>query len=228
MYMKKLDVFFKEIFNKKFLISISCLLIGQALFFTSLKYLQNNYHVINFYLDNKIPFIPEFIHIYNLFYPFVFIIMYYIFTKDRKTYYNGVIAGIMGYLICDIIFLVYPTIMNRPIFDYNSLDVVTGFVLKATYYLDSPALNCLPSIHCLFCFQIIYSLFKSKDINSSKKIIISLIAILIMLSTLFVKQHYLYDIVASLIVFIIVNIIVYKFKFERKLYVIWNNKTNSQ
>ena len=226
--MKKLDVFFKDIFNRKFLISISCLMIGQAFFFTSLKFLQNNYHVIDFYLDIKIPFIPEFIYIYNIFYPFVFIVMYYIFLKDRKTYYNGIIAGIIGYLICDIIFLSYPTIMNRPIVDYNTLDIVTGFVLKTTYYLDNPALNCLPSIHCLFCFQVMFTLFMSKNIKSYRKIIISFVFVLIILSTLFVKQHYLYDVLASFIIFMISNIIVYGFKLEKKIYTLWNNKVNSQ
>lgn len=222
--MKKLKLFFKEITNKKFLISISCLMLVQAFLFSFVKYFQSNYHVINYFIDSKIPFIPEFIYIYNIFYPFIFIVMYYIFCRDRKTYYNGVIAGIIGYLICDIIFLSYPTIMNRPIVDYSTLDIITGFIIKVTYFVDNPALNCLPSIHCLFCFQAMFTLIMSKNVKSSTKIIISFVLFLIILSTLFVKQHYLFDVIAAFIVFTLSNLVVYIFKLEKKLYLIWNNK----
>ena len=206
--MKAVKDFFKEIKNKDFLISIFCLMIMQAIIFTLIKYLQFDYHYGLAKIDNMIPFIPHFIYIYNLFYPFVFVVLYYIFCNDKEKYYQGILAGTIGYLISDIIFLVYPTFMIRPDVIYDKLDFLTGLIIKTTYYIDNPALNCFPSIHCLFCFQVAYTAFVSKNIEKEKKIIITTISLLIATSTVLVKQHYFYDILGAFIVFVISNLIV--------------------
>ena len=210
---KKLKDFFNDFLNKKFIVSIIALMLLQAILYWSVKLFQIDYHYINATIDSKIPFIPQFVFIYDLFYPAVLLTMYYIFCKDRKNYYKGVIAGIIGYLVCDIIFICYPTIMNRPIVDYSTLDWFTGLVLKITYAADSPALNCCPSIHCLFCYQAIFSLCVSKKVKWKVKIPVSLFLFLIVLTTMLVKQHYFYDAVLAFIIFVIMNVIVYKFKF---------------
>ena len=213
---KKLKDFFTDFLNQKFLMSIIALMLFQAILYWGVKLLQVDYHYINATIDSKIPFVPHLVYIYNMFYPAVLLTMYYVFCKDRKNYYKGVIAGILGYLICDIIFIAYPTIMNRPIVDYSSLDWFTGLVLKITYAADTPALNCCPSIHCLFCYQAIFSLCISKKINWKIKIPVSLFLFLIVLTTMLVKQHYFYDAVLALIIFIVMNIIVYSFKLYPK------------
>ena len=213
---KKLKDFFGDFLNKKFLISIIALMLVQAMLYWGVKLLQVDYHFINAEIDNKIPFIPHFVYVYNMFYPAVLLTMYYVYCKDRKNYYKGVIAGILGYLVCDIIFIAYPTIMNRPIVDYSKLDWFTGLVLKITYTADTPALNCCPSIHCLFCYQAMFSLCISKKIKWTVKIPVALFLFLIVLTTMFVKQHYFYDAVLALIIFIIMNIIVYSLKIYPK------------
>ena len=98
--------------------------------------------------------------------------------------------------------------MIRPDIPTN-LDWLTYNFLKITYMVDTPALDSLPSIHCLFCFQTAYTFITSKNIILKKKIIILVMALLISISTVLVKEHYAYDILAALIVFIIANIITY-------------------
>lgn len=193
--------------NKKFLISIASLMLSQAFFYWFLKFFQNNPNYIYFSIDQKIPLISNFIFVYNTFYPFVFIAFYYLFTKDKKNYYKGIIAGIFGFLLCDIIYLYYPTIMQRPIIP-ETTNAITSFVLKITYFFDTPALNCFPSIHCLFCFQIIFSFIKGHSINIKNKTLIIIYSLLIIFSTIFVKQHYVVDIIGALLVCIITNLIV--------------------
>ena len=204
--MKAVKEFFKNIMNKDFLISISCLMKLQALIYYFIKFCQSDYH---YFIDSKIPFIPLSVYIYDIFYPFVFLIFYYIFCKDKKTYYNGIIAGIIGYLICDIIFYMYPTIMVRNDISGVNMDFLTSLVVKITYLYDEPPLNCFPSIHCLFCFQVIVTTIFSKNIKVKNKIIISIISLLIIISTLLVKQHYFYDVIGALIICIISNIALY-------------------
>ena len=205
----------KYLKNKKFLISISILLIGQAFFYWFLKFFQTNPHYLNFDIDQKIPFIPNFIYIYNTFYPFMFLTLLYLFTKDENVYMKGIISGILGFLICDIIFLIYPTIMQRPPIPETNL--LTEFVLKVTFFFDTPALNCFPSIHCLFCFQIIYSFIFTNQIELKKKIPIIIYSLLIIMSTILVKQHYVVDIISALSICIITNLLVDITKLQTKI-----------
>ncbi len=210
--MKAIKDFFKEIINKDFLISIFCLMGLQAIVYIFIKYLQFDYHSGLSTIDSIIPFVPHFIYIYNIFYPFVFIVLYYVFCNDKEKYYQGILAGVIGYLLSDIIFLVYPTIMIRPYVIYDKLDFLTGLIIKITYSIDNPPLNCFPSVHCLFCFQVIYTTVISRNIARNKKIIITLVSLLIALSTVLVKQHYFYDIFGAFIVFVLSNILVYIIK----------------
>ena len=214
---KKLKEFFSEFLNKKFLISIIAMMGVMPVLYWGVKFFQVNYHYIYSSIDNKIPFIPQLVPIYDLYYPTVLLTMYYLFRKDRKHYYRGIIAAVIGNIICCIIFIAYPTIMFRPFVDYSSLDWFTGLVLKITYAADVPALNCCPSLHCLFCYQAIFSLCLSKNIKKKVKIPLSLFLFLIVLTTLFVKQHYFYDAVYAFIIFAVVNIIVYVFKLSPKI-----------
>lgn len=208
MYMKYLK-------NKKFLISIGILLISQAFLYWFLKFFQTNPHYINYPLDQKIPFIPNFIYIYNTFYPFIFLAFLYLFQKDETNYMKGIIAGVIGFLICDIIFLCYPTIMLRP--PIPETNFLTNFILKVTFFFDTPALNCFPSIHCLFCFQIIYNFIFTKHIKPKIKISFIIYSLLIILSTVLVKQHYFFDIISALLICIIANLIEDTIKIYNKL-----------
>ncbi len=206
---EKLINLFSKIKDKNFLLTISFFMLLQPLIYFFIKYLQHNYHYINTTIDNLIPFCPYFIYIYNLFYFFTFFSFYYLFIHDKKKYYLSVIASISGTIICYIIYLIYPTIMIRPEINYSLLDSFTSLVLKVTYFFDNPAINCFPSIHCLYCFQIIISLILIKNIKTKNKIIISILALLIIISTFLVKQHYVYDIIGALVICIITNLIVF-------------------
>ena len=190
--------------NKKFIITLSILMLGNIFMYWSLKLFQRNPIYINFYLDDKIPFWGWTVYIYNMFYPFCIIAFYLLYKNDDKTYYKGIISCIIGCLICDIIFLLLPTIMYRP--EIPNYDPFTNLVIKVTFFFDEPPLNCFPSIHCVFCFQVILSYIKAKY-PIKKKLIIITISTLIILSTLLVKQHFIYDVISAFLISIIANII---------------------
>ena len=200
--------------NKKFVVTIAIYMLGQALLYWLLKSFQTNPIYINYYLDDKIPFIGQFVYIYDIFYPFCFIALYFLYKKEEETYYKGIIAGCIGYIICDIIFLTIPTIMYRPVIP--SVDPLTDLVLKITFIYDNPPLNCFPSIHCLFCFQVIYSYLRSKY-SLKNKIIVSIISLLIIASTLLIKQHYFYDVISAFLICLATNLIVEAFPIYNKL-----------
>ena len=193
--------------NKQFYISIFFMLVLQIITYALVKFFQTNYHTLNYSLDNKILFIPQMIIIYNLFYPMIFITFHSIYKKDKHTFNKGIIAAIIGYIIADIIFIIYPVEMIRPDITNLNVDPITNLVITLTYNIDSPAINCFPSIHCIYCMNCIYTLIKTNNLNIRSKIIYIITLSLIILSVLFVKQHYTFDVLAALIVIIISNII---------------------
>ena len=197
--------------SKEFLISMVYSLVIPAILYFLLKLFQSNYHVITSSIDKSIPFIPYFIYIYILFFPFIVIVFYMMFIKDKNKYYQSINASVVGLIITDIIFLVYPTIMNRPVVT-NDICIITRTVLNITYFFDTPALNCFPSIHSLLCFQVAYMSITSNNIKSKYKIMTTIMSLLVIASTVLVKQHYFYDIVGAFIIFIISNIITINFK----------------
>ena len=202
--------------SKKFWVTILCLLIGNGVFYWFLKLFQSDFHYIHFFLDDKIPLIPKTIWIYNSFYPIVFISYYLMFKKGNEdTFMKCVISSFIGCFVCYIIFLCYPTIIDHGVIP--DTDFLTKLHLDITYFFDNPAINCFPSIHCLFCFQVMFGLFKSKGFNNKLKIFLMIYLFLIAISTVFVKQHYFYDILGGLVVCIVANIVTYKLCLYDKL-----------
>ena len=200
MFMKKVISFIKK--ERKFFISIAILMLGNMFLYWFIKLFQSNPIYINHYLDDKIPFWGWLVYVYNMFYPFCFIAFYLLYKKDEKAYFKGIISCFIGVIICVIVYLFIPTIMYRPVTpDYDPL---TNLVLKITFYFDNPPLNCFPSLHCVFCFQVIFSYIISKC-KLGRKTWIIICSSLIIISTLFVKQHYIYDIISALIVCIMAN-----------------------
>ena len=126
---KKLKDFFTDFLNKKFLISIIALMLVQALLYWGVKLLQIDYHYINATIDSKIPFVPHLVYVYNMFYPAVFISFYNVYNHDKETYFKGILAGILGFLVTDIIFLTY------------SVDIVLSNLKRDSYGLETDQKN---------------------------------------------------------------------------------------
>lgn len=197
--------FFSKIGEKKFWIGILVFMLGQSIGYYGIKLFEINHYTIVSPIDNLIPFVPQMIFIYSIWYPFIFLVLYYIYKKDYNVFKNGIIIGSIAYLISDIVFLVYPTIMVRPEVVYEELDFFTALLLKITYLGDNPAVNCFPSIHCLYCFHIMYMFTLLKGTTWKQKTFIYIFGLLIVASTVMVKQHYFYDIIGSLVLAILTN-----------------------
>lgn len=204
---KKLMNYFSRITDKFFLIGILIYFLGQTISYYAIKLLEMNYHTINAPIDKLIPFVPQMVYFYLIWYPFLFLVLYYIYINDDKIFKKGIIIGTMSYLIADVIFLLYPTIVIRPDIMYDKLDALTGFLIKATYNGDNPPINCFPSIHCLFCFHTIFMFYMLKNTSWKKRTLVIIVSLLIISSTVLIKQHYFYDIVGSLILIIIMDMI---------------------
>ncbi len=150
--------------------------------------------------DKLIPFVPILILVYHTYFFFLMIIGIYLYFKDRKICNTLYLSLIIAQLIAYIIFIFYPTDISsiRPIIKDND---IFSYLTKLTYEIDTIYAG-MPSLHTSSMTIIIlttcYTNFKK--IN---KCIISLYALLIISTTVLVKQHVFLDIPGGIILGII-------------------------
>lgn len=187
--------FFEE--NKFYFICIILVFGINAVIYFLIKFFISEFHLIGSTLDDKIPFIPIFIIPYSIWYPFIIISYFFVFKNSENKFKRLISVTIFALLIAYACFIIYPTMVNRPIVDsYNSLSLL---ILHITYKLDVPV-NCFPSCHCLLSFITMFFVSFDKDMNKYFRVIVGVVSILIVLSTLFVKQHVIIDVLGALVI----------------------------
>ncbi|GGE62632.1 phosphatase PAP2 family protein [Priestia taiwanensis] len=152
-------------------------------------------------LDATIPYIKEFIIPYLIWFPFLLICFFYFLLKDLRTYYITMVSVILGKLVCFLVYYFFQTTITRPVI--SDTDVFSSLVTYI-YNLDDP-FNCFPSIHVLTSAVMIIAIHQSSIKRITNILIIDTTAILIILSTIFVKQHAILDVVAGLLLSVIIS-----------------------
>ena len=199
--MKKIKI--KPIIICIFLISF------QSIFYLLSKIIQGEANLLNNFIDDKIPFIIYFIIPYCIWYLMLFLVPYLLYLKDKNNFIRYTLSFIFLVIISNIIFIAYPTTVIRP---EVSNDTILGLLTNFIYDMDTPALNCLPSLHCGISMLWILCTFNNSKLKKYEYLIISIISIIIMLSTLFIKQHVIIDLLLGNIISTIIYIIVIKIK----------------
>lgn len=198
--MKKL----KEKIEIKPLIATVCLVCIQSILYFVSKLLQGNLNLIGNVIDTKIPFVPAFFIPYCIWYLMIFLIPYYLYCKDKDKFVKYVISYVLCSMIGNIVFISYPSTVARP--TVTGTDIFS-LIARFIYWIDTPT-NCFPSLHCAISMLFILYICESKNTNIITKISVCIISILIMLSTLFTKQHVVVDFISGDILALIVYLIV--------------------
>jgi membrane-associated phospholipid phosphatase len=174
-------------------------------------------------LDFAIPFIPQTVVFYvYLFYPLSMLTMaYFGFVEYKKGYALG-LALIAINAIAVAIYVVFPVstfwyrqdLLAHPLTDNFWADQVYNIFANDTSF------NCFPSLHAAVSTICAYTWFRYEKIkpNKATKTIAAataVIAIGVVLSTLFVKQHYIADEIAGVALALIVGKVVFN-KFWKK------------
>ncbi|MCM3717395.1 phosphatase PAP2 family protein [Fictibacillus phosphorivorans] len=146
-------------------------------------------------VDYQIPFVEIFVVPYVLWYAFIFLMFVYFCLYDRAIYYRTLLSFCVGMLVCYVIYFFFQTTVPRPELVGNG--ILTNMV-RYVYGADQP-FNCFPSIHVLSSYLMILGIRHSKLWTIKKDIIVSSISYSIILSTLFVKQHVVLDVVAAVL-----------------------------
>lgn len=163
--------------------------------YTIMNHHVNNAHDMTIKLDTYIPFVKIFVLPYmfwHVFIPLTFIILCFM---DRKTYFKTMLIYVVGCLIANMIFAIYQTTLPRAILVSN--DTLTHFI-KIIYSNDNPV-NCFPSIHVFTSYLMIRAVSQSKFSNIKSNLLTSTIGVLIIASTLLVKQHTVLDVISGIL-----------------------------
>lgn len=145
-------------------------------------------------LDRLIPFVPAFVIPYLLWYPFIYAVLIILFARDRKIYYRTLAILCTGLILCYLIYNVFQTGIERPSVD--SAGLLNWLV--SMVYANDPPYNCFPSIHVLTCHIVLKAAYQS-NLSQKVKTTIFVFSWTIILSTLFIKQHFILDIPGAIL-----------------------------
>lgn len=153
------------------------------------------HHSVALPLDAKIPLCVPFVIPYVLSYPFWLFNYWLIARENRETCRRVVTAEMMAKTVCLIIFLVFPTAMERP--ELTGNDPLT-WILRLIY--TDPADNLLPSIHCLESWLCWRGLKGCRKTPGWYKTVSFFFALSVFASTVLVKQHVIVDCPAAILI----------------------------
>ncbi len=143
-------------------------------------------------VDRNTPFIPGFVVPYMLWYPFLILVFFLVLRKDKTKYYRLLLALCLGLFLSNVVYLFFQTTVPRPAVDS------TGFFnnLVSIVYANDEPYNCFPSIHVMSSMLMIYGV---QALRWRVRIPLALFALTIIVSTLFVKQHVIADLLAGML-----------------------------
>lgn len=180
-------------------------IVRRGLFGLSIPLISMTYPILNQYrgntnsvftfVDKLVPFNKFFILPYVSWYMFIAIFAAILCVLDKERYLKLLITLNIGMITCYVIYYFYPTYVPRPMI--TGTDFLSNLVLNL-YEADNPY-NCFPSIHVLNSALIALYVFESEKLNKWIKGICISISVSIILSTMFIKQHYFADVVAGII-----------------------------
>ncbi|MED4206469.1 phosphatase PAP2 family protein [Neobacillus mesonae] len=145
-------------------------------------------------LDQAIPFVAVFIIPYILWYAYIFCYLIYFCFKDPKVYLKTLSLIVVGELICFAIYFFFQTTVPRPAVNDDGF---MSMLVQWIYANDEPY-NCFPSIHVLTTFAIMLASLHIKNKHIINNLLIHIGGSLIIISTLFVKQHVVFDMIGSM------------------------------
>jgi membrane-associated phospholipid phosphatase len=187
------------------------------IWFTLLERNVKEFTPVHSRLDDFIPFNEYFLIPYLLWFLYIFLTVAYFFFTSRPDYYKCCAYLFIGMTICLLIYTIWPNGHYLRV-DIDSLGRKNIFItlLSELYSIDT-ATNVCPSIHVYNSIGAMIAIHKSPSLRPKKWLQWSalVLTILIILSTVFLKQHSVVDIFAALALSIVMYVIVYVPSWEK-------------
>ena len=147
------------------------------------QHITKDYYLIHSPLDDYIPFVEFFVVPYLLWFLFITAGSFYLFFTDKKGFLQMAAFLIIGMTVFLIICTVYP----------NGLNLRPVVFPRETIFV-------LPSIHVFNSIGLCIGLTRTESLRKKPgvRLAIQLFTLSIILSTMFLKQHSVTDVIAGL------------------------------
>ena len=173
------------------------------------QHVTRNYYLIHSPLDDYIPFVEYFIIPYLLWFAFIVVGAFYLFFHDKKEFLKMAAFLILGMSTALLICTVFPNGLNLRPAEFPRDNIFTDLV-RFIYATDTPT-NVLPSIHVYNSIGMCIGLNRTESLKDRKWIRfgVHLLTVLIILSTMFLKQHSVTDVIAGITLAAVLYRVVY-------------------
>ncbi|MFQ9515984.1 MAG: phosphatase PAP2 family protein [Eubacterium sp.] len=175
-------------------------------------------HIIHCALDDMIPFCEFFVIPYLLWFLYIPAVFLFLFYHSKNEFYRICAYEFTGMTICLLIYTLFPNGLELRLTDINRSNILIDIV-QFLYNSDTPT-NVCPSIHVFATISAHVCLIKSphmKELKSRQKIkrFSLILTVLICLSTMFLKQHSVIDVICGALLSIGLYFVVFQWWFGK-------------
>jgi membrane-associated phospholipid phosphatase len=167
-----------------------------------------HYHVIHTWLDDQIPFCEYFIIPYAIWFVFnIYVVGWFVLKAEKYEYYRLITALMLGMTVFLVVSVVYP---NRLFLRPDTVDTssLCGKLVAFLYRIDTST-NVLPSIHVYNTVVVCHAINSNAKLRRRKGVFVAsnVLGVMIILSTMFLKQHSVIDVSLGLVMGVLIQII---------------------
>ncbi len=167
-----------------------------------------HFHMIHTWLDDQIPFCEYFIIPYLIWFVFNYVVVgWFVLKAEKYEYYRLITTLMLGMTVFLAVSVVYPNRLElRP--DYVNTSSLCGKLVSVLYKVDTST-NVLPSIHVYNTVVLCHAINTCGRLRRRKLVLLScnIIGVLIILSTMFLKQHSVIDVSLGLVMGMLMQIV---------------------
>ena len=206
--MKKTNIK-KIIYENRYLLLQAYWLIYLPWFMYLEKHVTTHFHVIHMELDDTIPFVSAFCIPYFLWFGYVAVALCYAYLHDKQEYLRSCAFLFTGMTVFLIVSTIYP---NGHYMRYG-VSLGSGIFDQIVHWLwtTDTATNLFPSIHVFNSIGAHIALTRSENLRDNKLIKYGSFTLMcsIILATVFIKQHSVFDVMTALLMALVLYPIAY-------------------
>lgn len=173
------------------------------------KTVTTHFHVIHVALDDYIPFCEFFIIPYLLWFGYVAWGIGYFYLKNKDEYFRLCTVLFTGMTVFLVISTVYPNGHYLRPTDF-ARDNIFVHMVQQLYSTDTST-NLFPSIHVYNSIAINMAVFHANNFKNNKLVrcVSSILTVSIVLATMFLKQHSVFDVATGILLVTVMYKLVY-------------------
>lgn len=173
------------------------------------KTVTKDFRVIHTFIDDYIPFCELFVVPYFLWFAYVAVTVMFFFFKDKDDYYKTCTFLFTGMTIFLIISTLFPNGHDLRLTEMPRDNIFTSMV-SGLWATDTPT-NLWPSIHVYNSLGAHFAISKSSKLENHKLIRFGslVLCVSIILATMLIKQHSIFDVVTGILMAFIMYLVVY-------------------